>query len=729
MPLSDIVNVQITRETQSVSEAGFGTLMILGTFKNWNDRIRKYSNMQEVAADFSPFQKEYIAAQNVFSQKITTPFIYIGRRSVDTVGVVVETALPDQEYTATINGTAITIDSTTSVQESTVTLDAALVASNLINVSLNGDNLGPIKSFITFDIDFVASNSILATVNGVALTPVLFTVDQATTMAALAAELLNGSNVSSTSVTGARTIRVNFSGTGPNTVDSIVTTLGVSQPTATITEGGFLFATSNAATMGAIATAIQNKLNEGYSPGQATAVVSGASDQIITVTSNPNQGGLIDSFTVYFGASQATATIDNITQPTTPETIADALATAINASSEPVSATTPDIPDGTLSISADVANVPYTLAVSTDIVSPDKCRVNITQTIPNLTYTVRINGKRYTYTAPNDVTDDLQVAAGLVVAINTSTVVSATDNLNGSFEIEALTPGTGFTIQVTPAESMTVEKGLIIEPYTASDTVTNDLNAISAVNDNWYALAATMRDTPTVKLIASWVEARIKLYGIASDNLNIINVPAGTDTSSIAAFLNANGYVRSFVLYHQDSQDDFPECAWFGAVLPLQPGSETWMFKTLNTIAYSNLTSTQETNAFDKACNTYEYVGGVGITQQGTVAQGEYIDIIRGIDWLTSTIQSYVYSVLVNNPKVSYTNTGIAQIEGEIRRALQLGVNNNFIAADPAYQIFVPDANTVPPVDKANRILRNVSFRATLAGAIHAVQISGTVSV
>ena len=27
MPLSDIVNVQITRDTQTVSEAGFGTLM------------------------------------------------------------------------------------------------------------------------------------------------------------------------------------------------------------------------------------------------------------------------------------------------------------------------------------------------------------------------------------------------------------------------------------------------------------------------------------------------------------------------------------------------------------------------------------------------------------------------------------------------------------------------------------------------------------------------------
>ena len=91
MPLNDIVNVQITRQTQSVSEAGFGTLMILGTFKNWNDLLRKYSNMNDVAQDFSPNQLEYIAAQDVFAQNITPPFIYIGRRTVDVVDIAVET--------------------------------------------------------------------------------------------------------------------------------------------------------------------------------------------------------------------------------------------------------------------------------------------------------------------------------------------------------------------------------------------------------------------------------------------------------------------------------------------------------------------------------------------------------------------------------------------------------------------------------------------------------------
>ena len=724
MPLSDIVNVQITRQTQSVTEAGFGTLMILGTSKAFNEWIKKYANMQEVAVDFDPWDLEYIAAQDVFSQVVTPPFIYIGRRTVDTVDIEVETALSGKTYTVIINGTIISINSTPSVQFSTVTLSAALVTNNLINVSLNSTIVGTVTSIIDFDIDFVASNSVLATVNAVGLTPVIFSVDQATTIAAVAAEIAGASGVTSATVTGARQITVVFTSPGNNTVTSVVTTLGASQPVATITEGGFFFNTTNLQTMTDIADAIK------LQPGISDCTVTGVGNNILTVVPDPNEPGVIDFFTVTRGASQANAVIVNTTQATTPETIAGALVIAINASSEPVTAT--DNLDGTFSVTADVAGVPYTINVSTTIVNPDKCRVSVTQAIPGQAYSVRLNGTQFSYQAPLDVADNLQIAAGLVALINAAdspVPVSATNNLDGSFEIEADVSGVGFLVQVAPAEVLVVQKGLIIDSFTASSSVATDLDSIQAINDDWYALACTDRTSATVQAIAAWVESRTKIFGTSSADPNIINQAAGIDTTSIAAIFNNAGYARSFVMYHQDADDDFPECAWFGNCLPLAPGSETWKFKTLNTISYSDLTSTQQNNAWNKGANTYEFVGGVGITQNGTMAVGEFIDIIRGVDWLTSTIQTYVYRVLINNPKVPYTNAGITAIESQIRRALELGVSNDFIASEPAYQIFVPDATTVPAIDKTDRILRNVKFQATLAGAIQAVFITGTVSV
>ena len=139
MPLSNIVNVQITRETQSVSEVGFGTLMVLGANKNWNNVIRQYTDMQEVATDFNPYDLEYIAAQDYFSQPITPTLLYIGRRTVDTVGIDVETAMPAQEYTATINGTNVTINSTPTVQDSIVTLTGIMTYTITFSTDFNSD--------------------------------------------------------------------------------------------------------------------------------------------------------------------------------------------------------------------------------------------------------------------------------------------------------------------------------------------------------------------------------------------------------------------------------------------------------------------------------------------------------------------------------------------------------------------------------------------------------------
>lgn len=101
---------------------------------------------------------------------------------------------------------------------------------------LHTNTLAVVTSVSDFNIDFVASNSIVATINGVPLTPVVFSVNQATTIAAVATAIALNAAVASATVTGARQITVVFHAGGTNTVNSIVTTLGVSQPTDTITE-------------------------------------------------------------------------------------------------------------------------------------------------------------------------------------------------------------------------------------------------------------------------------------------------------------------------------------------------------------------------------------------------------------------------------------------------------------------------------------------------------------
>lgn len=728
MPLNDIVNVVITRQTQTVTEAGFGIPMILGTNVRFTDLIRFYSSMDEVAVDFSPADPEYVAAQDIFSQVISPNQIAIGRRQVDDVNILVETAIPGEDYTFNVNGNDLIINATSNNVYSVVKLNQDLVPGNRIAVMVNGINVGTTTAIINFDIDFNTGNSIVPRVDGVDLTAIPYNVGgQATTIGLVASEIQAASAGGTATVTGARQITVVFGAAGNHSVNSITTT-GGTPPVATIDQGGFVYAGSSEDTMNVIAQAILSQSNIDYSQ------TSGTNGRTLTVVGNPGYNATVNSFVVTGGASQPTATITTAPQPVTQAQVATQIVTAINNAAAqdltfPITAATTG--NGIVNITNREPGTAYSLKTSTTIRNPNSAQVRITQVSPNQAYTITLNGIPYTYVSGNLVQTSDEIVQGLITEINRAPQqvdVTAEDLGNGSLNIEANGVVSTFSLSVTP-DIMESQIGLIQQPLVAVNPVADDLTVINNANNTWYALIATDRTQATVKAIADWVETRVKLFGTASSNPDIIDIQAGTDTTSIAAVLNQAGYVRTFVMYHQDADFDYPEAAWFGRVLPLEPGSETWKFKTLNTISYSNLTTTQSNNALNKRANVYEFIAGVGITENGTVAQGEYIDIVRGIDWLTARIQEFVFSTLVNVPKVPYTNAGIAVIQAQVLRALELGISNQFISDDPAPIVTVPLAEDVPPVDKANRILRNVRFQATLSGAIHAVVIRGNLSV
>jgi len=721
MPISDIVNVQITRETQTVSQAGFGTLMILGTHKSFNERIKYYSNITEVGADFNSSSLEYISAQDVFAQSPRPVRLAIGRRASDDVTISVVTGQAPFNYTVTINGTDETVPTAPTSQQSNVVLDADLVTDNYVGVTLNASVVETVNSVITFDIDFDANSSVVSTINGTPLGAVVWNANQSDTLDDVATAIQGDASVTTATQTGAREITVIFALVGANVIDSVVVGGAPTQPVATIFGSQFLFDTDHDTTMNNIAVAMTAET------GIDEVTVGGDNERTLFVSADPNDPGVVNAFTVNGGASQAVVTIVTALQPVSKLSIAESLVVKIVGDSGVTGVTATDNLDGTFTLSALVSGVPYTVGVSTNIINPNEAKVTVTQAKPSTTYQVTIAGVVSSYTSSVNVTDNETIALGLVTAINLNPNVSvvATDNTDGTFTLNSLST---FSISVSPV-ILNAEFGLAMGAFTALDTVTEDLDAIVNENNDWYALSYTGRTQSDVEEIALWVETQVKIFGTASDDPVIINSAPGSDITSIAAVLNQSGYTRSFVMYHDDADSDFPECAWFGKTLPTTPGSITWKFKTLASISYSDLTTTQSSNARGKQADTYEFIGGVGVTREGTMASGEFIDIIRGIDWLTARIQEFVYSLLVNSPKVPYTDAGIASVEAEVRRALDLAVSNDFISPDPKYTVTVPLASSVSPANKAARLLQDVVFNATLSGAIHAVEITGTVSL
>jgi hypothetical protein len=169
----------------------------------------------------------------------------------------------------------------------------------------------------------------------------------------------------------------------------------------------------------------------------------------------------------------------------------------------------------------------------------------------------------------------------------------------------------------------------------------------------------------------------------------------------------------------------------------IQPGGETWANKKLAGVTADGLTEGQYKAITKKNGNTFERFRNVSITQNGKVAAGEWIDVIRFRDWLQEEITVNVFNALVNRDKVPYTDEGIAIIEAQVRQALELGVTRGGIAPDEydedgntnyGYTISVPLAANISANQKASRVLNDVEFTARLAGAIHVVNITGSLT-
>ncbi len=268
-------------------------------------------------------------------------------------------------------------------------------------------------------------------------------------------------------------------------------------------------------------------------------------------------------------------------------------------------------------------------------------------------------------------------------------------------------------------------------------TLQTSLSALEDAFNGWYGLALASRSSALQNAAAEWVESSgRKILALATSDPRAIGeaaIPGAGNNPEIAATLKSDGRERSFILFHEGAgsatDEDWPEVAWLARQLATTPGAQTWMFKSLSGPTPSALTDTQSLAARNGNVNTYETIGGVSITREGRMASGEYIDVIVGMDWLKARLTERIYSRLVNLPKVPYTDAGVAIFEAEIKAQLDAAVRSGVLAGDPKPTISVPRVRDVSAQDRANRLLPDIRFVATLAGAVHSVTINGVVSV
>lgn len=343
-----------------------------------------------------------------------------------------------------------------------------------------------------------------------------------------------------------------------------------------------------------------------------------------------------------------------------------------------------------------------------------------------------------------------QVVAGLVAALNNSgvhgvTLVTASDHATAhtSVDLTADTAGAPFTVSlVSPSSTMAQTTS------TANVGIPEALDAIQAYQPDWYGLVITQRDDGNVMAAATHIEGMSSrhIFLAQSSAAAILSAPysapgAGVADADVASHLRTLGYARTSLWYDATDAATMAS-AMMARGLASVPGGITWKFKQLIGVAAFALTTTQRTNLLSKNANSYEPLANQTMTFEGTVGDGEFIDVIHGIDHLHSLIQLGVGSILSASPKVPYTQAGINLLAGAVRSALKQKELDGLIAESrvlgdgtlqrPAYTVTPPKISDISASDRAGRTIpagHPIVFEGTLAGAIHAVHITGTLSV
>lgn len=266
--------------------------------------------------------------------------------------------------------------------------------------------------------------------------------------------------------------------------------------------------------------------------------------------------------------------------------------------------------------------------------------------------------------------------------------------------------------------------GLAVLDETPDPGIVADLTAIRLEDPDWYGLSLDSNSKAEVAAAASWAEAEAIIAGFTSADEECLDDTAG----NIGETLEAAAYDRSYLLWNRAVLSGGAG-AWMGEVFPFDPGASTWALKTLSGITRDALTATQKNNLESNNVNHYQALASINVTRQGTMASGRFIDITRTIDALVARIQEEIFADIVNARKLPYTNASVSLVKGTLQGVLRDFKATGALDPETISVITAPLVEDVSTTDRANRLLPDVKFSDRLGGAIHKVEVIGTLSI
>ena len=177
------------------------------------------------------------------------------------------------------------------------------------------------------------------------------------------------------------------------------------------------------------------------------------------------------------------------------------------------------------------------------------------------------------------------------------------------------------------------------------------------------------------------------------------------------------------------------DAALVGNTASLPVGSVTWKGRTNLAGIKENKLTIADLNAIHEA-GGIAYVNKAGIpqTSEGKTVGGEFIDALHGDHWVKSNVESKIQQLLSNTDKLTFDSNGIALLTSVVSNVMQTAFVSGIIdmidetgAGD--YSVKSLQRADLDPVDIARRNYKGLSFTYKRSGAIHTVDVTGTIEV
>lgn len=339
------------------------------------------------------------------------------------------------------------------------------------------------------------------------------------------------------------------------------------------------------------------------------------------------------------------------------------------------------------------------------------------------TYTITINGNDYSFVASGSTVAAIRDA--LVIAVNGgSDPVTAAPGGAGELTVTADQAGIAFV----SATSSTGDP-ITDTPTTPNVGIVDDLVAMNAETGSWYYVHEVDRDIEEGVVLAQSIESFSRdIQGmLQTDDPLAQSTDALTD---LGGRLSALNLLRTAVCWYP-SDAEFQDAALSGKMLPSDPGSETWANQALRLVAGISVNDdlASESRLLAKNYNFLEAFPAAtfAMTRGGTVASGQFIDVVRLRDHIKNEMQLRYAEALRDNGKIPYTDGGGDILASIARGTLEDFADSGGVVAD-SIDVQVPLVANQADADRGNRHFPGITWAATLQGAVHSLDVAGSLS-